>query len=244
MSDPSDDSFATTQWTRVLAARGDSNEARIAFSELCETYYAPVRKFIHHQVDDPNRGEDLAQEFFAGLLRRDSLAKLERNRGKFRSYLLGAVKHFLSDDRKHQNRQKRGGQNEHVSISEHIISDPRNENAAPSSAPAPDSVFDQEWALTLLGRTMDALAAEELGNKRGEQFKALKPWLTGELGDKTQREAAIDLGLTVGATKVAVHRLRLRFRSELRKQIGDTVESDQEIQEELSYLIQVLANCK
>ena len=129
MNEPNERSFATTQWTRVLAARGESSEARAALSELCDTYYSPVRTFVRCTVQDASRTDDLTQEFFARMLKRDSLAKLERERGKFRSYLLGAVKHFLKDDQKHRNSQRAGGKNEHVEIGGEHASD------APSTIP-------------------------------------------------------------------------------------------------------------
>lgn len=234
MSKSGDQSFATTQWTRVLAAKGETSESRAALSDLCEVYYAPVKAFIMHQINDGNRIDDLTQEFFARLLQRDSLSQLDRDRGKFRSYLLGAVKHFLADDFKHRNSQRAGGKSPHTQLEDKV--------AAPQADTPSDVVFDREWALALLIRSMDALVGNECAAGRQREFEQLKTLLTGDSGTRTQAEIAIELGLTKGAVKAAVHRLRKRFRETLRSEISQTVSSPDAVKEELRYMVEVLGN--
>lgn len=229
-----DDSFAATQWTRVLAARGESSEAREALSDLCEVYYAPVKAFITHQVHDSSRIDDLTQEFFTRLLQRDSLSQLERDRGRFRSYLLGAVKHYLADDFKHRHSQRAGGKIAHTQIE-------NKEIALEASTPS-GVMFDREWALTLLKRSLDTLAAHECAAGRKREFDQLKAWLTGDSGMRTQAEVAAELGITEGAVKAAVHRLRKRFRETLRSEIRHTVSSPEEVKTELRYMVEVLGH--
>ena len=240
-SDPQS-SFATTQWTRVLAARGTSDEARAALSDLCAMYYTPVHRFILHSSGDKSHTDDLAQEFFSQLLRRDSISHVNETQGtRFRSYLLGAVKHFLSDQHKKQHAQRRGGANQHVPI----VQD-RERNSDPGlvvpsvSAPA-DAIFDRQWAYTLLERALCELEASEEKANRTKQFDALKPWLTGEQQNKSQAELARELNSTEGAVKVMIHRLRKKFRQSLRREISQTVNNPDEVGDELRYLIEILA---
>ena len=237
-----DASFATTQWTRVLAARGESDEARAALSELCEVYYAPVHSFVRHTVNEPSRTDDLVQEFFARVLKRDSLGHLERDRGKFRSYLLGAVKHFLADDLKHRGTKRAGGGSEHVPIATGAGDSGIDPPLGMPSTDAPaDSLFDRQWAMTLLARAMSALHTAETKAGRQLEFEVLKPWLTGEIAGKSQADAARELSGSEGAVKVAVHRLRKRFRDTLRTEISHTVADVNDVGEELRYLVDVLS---
>ncbi|NNC88677.1 MAG: sigma-70 family RNA polymerase sigma factor [Akkermansiaceae bacterium] len=231
MTDPGDQrpdprAFRTTRWTRVMAARGDSADARTALSELCEIYYAPVRAFIGHawRGEDP---DDLTQAFFARLLERANLEQVDRERGRFRSYLLGAVKHFIRDHRAKLHAEKRGGSAEHVGVEDAGLSVP-----APSEA-----LFDREWAVALIAR---AFASLEAGESSPRTFEVLKPWLHGAAADLSQAGAAAELGISEGAVKVAIHRLRKRFRRHIRSEIAQTVPDAGEISGELNYLIEVL----
>lgn len=159
--------FPATRWTRVLAARGESTEAKSALSALCAAYYKPVKSFIHYSVRDGDGApvEDLAQEFFATLLARSGVAGAERGRGKFRSYLLGAVKHFLADWRDRERAAKRGGGKEIVSLDEALTtaggerSESLGAGIPDEEAEIPDAYFDRQWALTVLDRALGELLA-------------------------------------------------------------------------------------
>ena len=225
------DAFHTTRWTRVMKARGDSGEAKIALSELCEIYYAPVRAFVAHTAGAEN-ADDKSQAFFVRLLERAGLENVDPGRGRFRSYLLGAVKHFLRDEAVKSGAQKRGGGSERVPL------DDEDAQLESAEAAPPDALFDREWAMALIARALDAVEQEQ---KPEKQLAALKPWLSGGAVDLSQADAAVELGISEGAVKVAIHRLRKSFRQCVRDEIGQTVSSEEEIRAELNYLIEVLA---
>jgi RNA polymerase sigma-70 factor (ECF subfamily) len=231
--------FVTTRWTRVLEARGDSMEAQAALSDLCAAYYAPVFAFIRRSAPDEDAARDLTQEFFARLLARGGIATVDPQRGRFRSFLLGAVKDFLADMRDHDRRLKRGaGQ-----LVESLDADTGTSTGLPApdaQAVAPDREFDHKWALTLLDRSLAAMAREYKEAGKSVQFEALKPWLTGDGGNNSQAEAARQLGLNEGAVKVAIHRLRRRLRDVIKNEISQTVKDRADIDQEMHYLLEAL----
>lgn len=240
-STPSPGQFAPTRWTLVLRARGESPAAQSALAELCESYYAPVLAFIRHEGRDEETARDLTQEFFTRLLARHGLDTIDPGRGRFRSFLLGAVKHFLADERDRAHAAKRGGGQPVVSIEAGTGTHTTAELQIPDPAgPAADTIFDREWALTLVERAIGALAAEFAAAGKSEQFNALKPWLLGELESVSQADTARQLGLTEGAVKVAIHRLRKRFRELVKTEIAHTLGDQGQVQEELRYLLEVL----
>lgn len=245
---PSDDSaqrpagFMPTRWTLVLRARGASPGAQAALSELCGAYYAPVLAFIRHAGRDEEAARDLTQEFFARLLARHGLDTVEPGHGQFRSFLLGAVKHFLADQHDRAQAAKRGGGQTLVSIEAGTGTNTTAELQIPDPAgPVPDTVFDRQWALTLVERALNLLASEFSAAGKAEQFETLKPWLLGEIDSLSQADAARELGLSEGAVKVAVHRLRRRFRELVKAEIAQTVSDPAQVAEELRYLVEVLA---
>lgn len=234
--------FAPTRWTLVLRARGASAEAQRALGELCEAYWQPVFQFLRRDGYDADRARELAQEFFHRLLARPSLGGVEPGRGRFRSYLLGAVKHFLAEERARARTAKRGGGQVPVSLDAHTNPDTAGELAIPDPRGVVlDTCFDHEWAVTLVDRAVATLGAEAEAAGRGEPFAALKPWLLGDVPALSQSEAARRVGLSEGAAKVAVHRWRKRFRELVKAEIAQTVSDPGQIQEELRYLIEVLA---
>jgi RNA polymerase sigma factor (sigma-70 family) len=230
--------FATTHWTHVLSARGDSPEARQALSELCNAYYAPVFAFVRHNSRDEEAARDLTQEFFTRLLARQGLDTVERDRGRFRSFLLGAVKHFLSDMRDHAAAQKRGAGLTPLPITPETDTSPGLQ--LPDAARSPDLEFDRKWALTLLDRALATLAREHADAGKASQFEALKPWLTGDSDQLSQAQAARQLELNEGAVKVAIHRLRRRFRELVNAEIAHTVPDTSSVQQELQHLFEAL----
>ncbi|MGA2657419.1 MAG: sigma-70 family RNA polymerase sigma factor [Verrucomicrobiota bacterium] len=234
--------FLTTRWTQVLSARGESPEARVALGQLCEAYWMPVFRFIRRSNYVEDEARDLTQEFFAQLLAHGGLDRVDPGKGRFRSYLLGAVKHFLAGQQDRANAAKRGGGQAPVPLELKVethtttslqITDP--------GTPVPDAFFDRQWALNLIDRALNALAAEFVSESKDRYFETLKPWLVGEVGPWSQSEAAQQLGLTEGAVKVAIHRLRKRFRALVKEEIAGTVDEPATVQEELRYLLEALA---
>ena len=234
---PASPAFVTTRWTLVLRARGESSEAQAALGELCTAYWQPVFQFIRRGRRDEQAARDLTQEFFARLLARHGLDTVQPGLGRFRSFVLGAVKHFLADMRDRENAVKRGGGQTAVPLD---ADDPGAPELPDPASPPPDAVFDQEWALALVNRAVASLAAEHSDEARRAQFKVLKPWLLGDVGGLTQAEAAERLGWTENAVRVAVHRLRRRFRELIKQEIAQTVDDPAQTQEELRYLLEVL----
>lgn len=231
--------FVTTQWTQVLAARGRTPEARQALSDLCAAYYGPVVTFLRCSGHDDDRARELAHEFFARVLEHGGLERLERGRARFRSYLLGAVKHFVSNVRKRQSAAKRGGLHSEVSF------DPGTDTSPGIQIPdlrgrTPEQEFDRQWALTTLARSLQQLTSEERAAGREQEFEVLKPWLTGETQGHSQKDAAARLSMSEGAVKVAIHRLRKRFRKRVKTEIGQTVSDPAQVDEELRSLIAAL----
>ncbi len=233
------DVFLTTRWTQVIVAQGASTQAGTALADLCAAYYAPVQSYIARTSHDLGDARDLTQEFFSRLLAGDVIAGAEREKGRFRGYLLGAVKHHLADTRDRLRAAKRGARHEHVPLISGTDTSPGHDYPA-LEYQAPDAFFDRQWGFAVLELALAALAAEHERQGKAEQFHLLKPWLTGDAADVSQAESAARLGLTEGAVKVAIHRLRKRFRDLVKAEIAQTVSSEQEAQEELLYLIEVV----
>jgi RNA polymerase sigma-70 factor (ECF subfamily) len=233
-----DANFAETRWTLVLRSQGDSVEARAALSELCESYYEPVRVFIERSGGEGDSVRDLTHEFFAGVLTKQNL-RASPHRGRFRSYLLGAVKHFLADQRDRALALKRGGGVVPVPLDAGTETSAGIEIADPSAA-TPDREFDRRWALTVVDRALSRVAAECAEAGKSDAFDTLKPWLTGDVAGTSQAAAAGNLGISEGAVKVAIHRMRQKFRDAVKAEIAQTVESEAEIRDELNYLLSVL----
>jgi DNA-directed RNA polymerase specialized sigma24 family protein len=246
MNDHSANAFRTTRWTQVLAASGESTEAKHALRGLCEAYYGPVEAFVRRYRAGHDDAHDLTQEFFARLLEGNSLRGVERTRGRFRSYLLGAVKHFLSDQVDRTLAEKRGSgqspQSLHASPSydrskrqDHTPLDVADPYGFP-----PDAFFDRQWALAIVETAMSALHGESQARGEKQRFEVLRRWLIPSEDGAVASEAARSLDMTDGAFKVAVHRLRKRFRQLVKDQISSSVDGPEALQGELDYLIQAL----
>jgi RNA polymerase sigma-70 factor (ECF subfamily) len=231
--------FAATRWTLVLRARGESDLGRTALGELCEAYYVPVQGFIRARIGNDEAARDLTQEFFARILRGGAFERAEPERGRFRSFLLGAVKHFLSDAWDRERAQKRGGGWQPVPLEPGTDTSPGFEVPNPGET-ATDTVFDRQWAFTLLDRALTLLGAEFAAAGKADQFAVLKPWLTGAAATP-QSDAAQRLGLSESAVKVAIHRLRVRFRDLVKAEVAQTVGDPAQVAGELNHLIEVVA---
>lgn len=223
----------------MLEARGDSPEAKLALSDLCAHYYSPVFAFIRRGTPDEDTAKDLTQEFFARLLASHGVGGVDPQRGRFRSFLLGAVKHFLSDMRDHSHRLKRGAGKPTEPIDSQ--SDTGVEfQITDVKVLSPDLEFDRKWAFTMLDRALAGLSAESAAEGRAVQFEVLKPWLTGDAQSTSQAAAAASLDMNEGAVKVAIHRLRRRFREAIKTEIARTVTDRSQVEEEMSSLLQAL----
>lgn len=233
--------FAPTRWTLILRARGETQEAHAALGELCEAYYQPVLRFLRREGRDEDSARELTQEFFARILARGAFEEADPERGKFRSYLLGALKHFLADQRKHEHRLKRGGGVAAESLDAPADGDQEPIQVADAATPAPEAFFDREWALAVMARVLEMLQKEFAESGKTQQFEALKPWLMGEAPSMSQADAARQLGLTEGAVKVVIHRLRKRFRDAVRAEISQTLRDPSLVDEELRHLIEALS---
>jgi RNA polymerase sigma-70 factor (ECF subfamily) len=237
-------SFHTTRWTQVVAARGNSPAAKQALRELCETYYGPVELFVRRYRDDADGARDLTHEFLTTLLEGNCLGHVDRTRGRFRSYLLGAVKHFLADQLDREQALKRGGGNMPLSLDQRF-GDSVSGRAEALTASDPhgfplDAYFDRQWALAVVQQAIDTLRGEAAANGDIPRFDVLQRWLVAPSGHDTALDAARALNLSEGAFKVAVHRLRKRFRQIVVGRIAATVDDPVEVQDELDYLISAL----
>jgi DNA-directed RNA polymerase specialized sigma24 family protein len=233
--------FTATRWTLVIKAQGDSPESRLALSELCAAYWNPVFLFLRREGRSDDLSRDLTQEFFARILARGGIGNPDPAKGRFRSYLLGALKHFLSDQRRLAGRLKRAGD-----AATDSLDAPPTDGSPPPQFPDPsaafaDKWFDREWALAIMDRSLSAVQSSFEQAGKGPQFEALKPWLVGDSENLSQSDAAASLGITTGAVKVAIHRLRKAFRSAVETEIAQTVPSSDDVASELAYLIEVLS---
>ena len=232
--------FATTHWSLVGAAKLDEASqtlARAALEELCRTYWYPLYAFVRSRGYSAVDAQDLTQAFFARIIEAGGFAAADRARGRFRSYLLGAMKHFLANEWHRAQTQKRGGQ---VQFIEWDALDPEARYAgAPLQPDDPEQLFDREWALEITAGALQALREEMEQAGKGELFDALKGSLTGD--DESPREdVAARLKMSDGALKVAVHRLRQRYRRLLRATIAETVSDEANLDDEMRYLVAVL----
>ncbi len=230
--------FATTHWSVVLAAKEHSSPAaHAALEQLCQSYWYPLYAYLRRDGHSPHDAEDLTQEFLARLIANQDLQHVEPRRGKFRSFLLGTLKHFLSDERKKARAQKRGGGQTVVSID--AESAEARYGLEPVDAATPDSVFERQWALTVLDRVMDRLRTRHAQLGKAEVFAALEPCLVGSGQPVSYGVLGAKLGMSEGYVKVAVHRLRKEFGELLRAEIAGTVATEAEVDEEIRQLIRV-----
>ena len=242
MADPQPASsplFATTHWSLVLAARQSGTPgAAQALDKLCRTYWYPLYAYIRHRGHSVEDAQDLTQEFFARLLEHKQLRVADPERGKFRSFLLGTLKHFLSDERKKVRAQKRGGGQELLSLEARSAED--RYRLEPATDLTPEKIFDRRWAWTVMEQTVARLREEYVAAERAELFEELKHFQTGEDAGRSYAEVAVRLGLSESAVKSAIWRLRQRHGDLLREEIAHTVATPAEVDEEIRYLIAVL----
>lgn len=232
--------FPATCWTAVIQARDGGDEtAFAALSQLCAAYWTPVYAYIRGTTADAHDAEDLTQGFFADLLRRDFLAGVTAEKGRFRAFLLASVKHYLANDRRKRAAGKRGS-----GLAPLPLDFPGAEAALQGLGTdrlAPDILFERQWALALLDSVLRALEQEYRDSGRGALFDALKGTLTPAGATASLKELSAKLGMQEGSLKVAAHRLRKRYRAALHAAVAETLAEQDDLAEEIAHLIQVFA---
>jgi RNA polymerase sigma-70 factor (ECF subfamily) len=229
--------FTATRWSIVAAATKSrqSDASRRALEELARTYWPPLYAFIRRQGNPPAEAEDLTQEFFAQLLQRDSLSAVDASRGRFRSFLLAAATHFLSNQRDRQRAIKRGGRQHLIALDAMPM---EQRIAVASSELTPERAFERQWALSVLDQVLARLRAEYEAAGKTSLFADLKPALVGD--SEPYAQIAARYGMGESAVKMAVHRLRRRYRELLHEEIAQTVADEREIDGEIRYLMKCL----
>jgi RNA polymerase sigma-70 factor (ECF subfamily) len=231
--------FTTTHWSLVLAAaRTEDAHGREALGRLCHVYWYPLYAFVRRQGHGPHDAQDLTQEFFMRLLERDYLGDVDRSKGKFRSFLLAALKHFLCKEWARAKSLKRGGGHILVPL-EPLLAEERYRREPEDNA-TPEKLFERRWALTLLDHVLTRLSEEYETTGKRALFDELQGCLTGDSDLLPYAALAARLGMTEGAVKVAVHRLRQRYRRVLRDEISRTVTDPAEIDDEIRQLFSAM----
>jgi RNA polymerase sigma factor (sigma-70 family) len=231
--------FATTHWSVVRAAgQSDSTQASDALQQLCSVYWYPLYAFVRRQGHSSQDAEDLTQEFFARFLAKQYFGRADPALGRFRNFLLASLKHFLSEQWRQVCRLKRGGGQSLISWDSQTAE--QRYRTEPADPVTPEIVYDRRWALTLLERALARLDEEQSAAGNGQVFARLRDYVWGENSGTGYDEVAARLGISAGALKVMVHRLRQRYRKLLREEVAHTVATPEEIDEELRYLARVI----
>lgn len=227
--------FATTRWSLVVAAgRKTSARSTEALASLCEMYWYPVYAFIRRQGYHADEGADLTQEFFARVLEKNYFHDADPARGRFRAFLCASIRHFLSNERDRARTLKRGGNQPPMSLD--VETAEGKYQIEPRDDMTPEKLFDRHWALILLERVLARLRDEQVSAGKGDLFDRLKGFLTGDSTGVPYSDVARAVGMTEGAVKVAVHRLRRHFRELLIQEIAETVSDPADIDAEIEYL--------
>lgn len=234
--------FEQTQWSLVLeAGAADASGAAVALAQLCQKYWYPLYAFVRRQGADHHDAQDLTQAFFGKLLERNYLGDADRSRGRFRTFLLASLKHFLANEWHKRSAKKRGGGIVFVPLdadaSERFE---REAVVAAAGGHTAEELFDQRWARTVLERALCTLRGAYVANAQAPVFDALKPCLTQGRGAAPYAGVAAALGMDESAVKVAAHRLRHRYRAAIREEIANTVSQEDDVEEEFRYLREVL----
>jgi RNA polymerase sigma factor (sigma-70 family) len=230
--------FTTTHWTVVLAAQSDSPAAQEALEKLCRIYWRPIYGFVQRQGIAPEEAEDVTQAFFVDLLEHKSLTAVRKEKGRFRSYLLGALKYFLADERRRAMAIKRGKGQQLIPLQE-LSADERT-GMEPADPVTAEQIYERRWASTVLERVLGLLKNEYVAAGNAVLFDSLKQLLSDEPGSPSQADIAGQLGMTANAVRQAFHRFRQRYQFLLREEIGHTVATAGDIEDELRHLIRVV----
>jgi RNA polymerase sigma factor (sigma-70 family) len=237
---PRPPAFMTTRWSVVVAAgTGGTPDGREALSKLCQSYWYPLYSFARRRGHSPEDAQDLTQEFLARLLEKNWIGDADRNKGRFRTFLLTAMKHFLSDEWDKARAQKRGGGLVFQSLESHDAESRYSQE--PAANESPERTFEVRWALALLEQVVQNLRAEYEREGKTELFAALHPCLVGERTAQPYAELAKSLESSESTVKSAVHRLRQRYRQLLRAEIANTLAAPDDVDEEMRYLFSCLS---
>ena len=237
---PGGSAFCTTHWTLICTARDPGDPACAAALEtLCREYWYPLYAFVRRRGYSADDAQDLTQEFFHKLLSHDYLQAADRERGRFRTFLLLAMKRFLINEWQKAGRQKRGGGRVPVPIDQGWAEEMYHHE--PAEDVTPEVLYERRWALLLLGHAVDAVEKEMAAGGRQELFEALQESLTGSTPSRSYEEIGRELGMSVSAIKASAHRMRLRLRTHMRSEIGKTVMMPEEVEEEISHLFSVFS---
>lgn len=231
------DPFRTTRWSLVLAAADGEPRSGEALEWLCATYWYPLYAFVRRRGHDPDTARDLTQSFFLSLLDRRFFAGVDPQRGRFRAFLLATMKNFLAKEREREGALKRRTNDPAFRV--HLDEAEANYGHEPSADLDPEALYERRWALTILDRARDRLAGEYERADHPERFHALKAVLAGESG-RSYREIAAELGMTEGAVKVAVLRMRRRLGTLLRQEVAQTVAGSDDVEAEVRHLLRAL----
>jgi RNA polymerase sigma-70 factor (ECF subfamily) len=230
--------FSTTHWSVVLEAQGESPAAQEALEKLCRIYWRPIYSFARRQGIRPEEAQDITQGFFAQLLERRSLSAVRKEKGRLRSYLLGALKYFLADEQRRAMAIKRG-KGQRIIPLEDLHADERIE-MEPADPVTAEMIYERRWALTVLEQVLHRLKNEYRAADNAALFDSLKQLLPDEPGSPSQAEIATQLGMTENAVRQAFYRFRQRYQSLLREEIAHTVATPGDIEDELRHLIAVV----
>jgi RNA polymerase sigma factor (sigma-70 family) len=233
--------FATTHWTVVVAAtHTQTTGARAALDELCQLYWYPLYAYVRRRGSSPEDAEDLTQEFFRTLLEKKYLKAADREKGRFRTFLLVALQRFLANQWDRARALKRGGKSEHVCLDTSFAESQYQVEAAREASP--ERIYDRRWAFALLGRTMARLRDEFVASGKQDEFEQIKECLTADRGSLDYSALAVRTGLSEGTLRVGIHRLRKRFREIFRQEVAQTVATPTEIDAEMRHLMAALAD--
>lgn len=231
--------FPTTRWTLVMAAgEADSPQAAEALSRLCANYWYPVYAYVRREGHDAHNAQDLTQQFFTRLIERSFVAGAMRERGRFRSFLLIALKRFLINEWQRSQAQKRGGGQELISLDGGSAEE--RYSLEPVDSMTPDRIYERRWALAVLDAVMEKLRIEQAGGANSALFEALKPFLYGDKASSSHVEIAARFALTESAVKSKTHRLRQRYRELLHEEVAQTVAHPMDVEDELRQLLAAL----
>lgn len=222
----------------ACAGQDSSPESSRALADLCETYWVPLYSYVKRRVNSDAEARDLTQAFFTELLEKKLIGDADPSRGKFRAYLLGSLKHFLSHQWEKANAQKRGGGRTPISLD--FASVDSSIRIEPVDGLTPEQIFDRDWAMTLLSQIMERLKSEYMSSDKTELFEQLKPFLIGRPADITWGRVAESLQMTEAAAKMTGSRMRKRYREILRQEIADTVSGPEDVDDEIRRLFSTL----
>lgn len=232
--------FLTTRWSVVLrAGNSGSSESGAALEKLCHAYWYPLYTYVRRQGRAPHEAQDLTQEFFSRLLESNGLDAVHPSKGRFRSFLIASLNHFLANEWKHSQRQKRGGGHTHFSLDE-AMAEGRYQHE-PAGNFTPEKAFERRWAEALLQGVLDRLRDEWENNETARRFDDMKPFLIEGRDAAPFAEAALRLNVTEASLKWAVHKMRKRYGEIFREEIANTVSSPEEIEDEIRHLFSVMA---